>query len=69
MEEKVLKVRGMFGEHCKRAITDALMNVNGVSDVVVKEKEGTISFIYDSRKETLLAVKDAISDEGYDVIG
>jgi len=69
MENKVLKIRGMFGKHCERAITDALMHVKGVSNVVVKEKEGTISFVFDSKKETLLAVKDAISDEGYDVIG
>ena len=67
MEEKVLKIRGMFGEHCGRAITDALSQIPSVSDV--KVKNGTVSFVYDSKPATLLAVKDAITDEGYDVIG
>ncbi|MCL2809957.1 MAG: cation transporter [Treponema sp.] len=67
MEEKELKIRGMFGEHCERAITDALSQISGVSEL--KVKNGTISFVYDKNPATLLAVKDAITDEGYDVIG
>jgi hypothetical protein len=32
-------------------------------------KDGTISFCYDSNTVSLITIKDAITDEGYDVIG
>jgi copper chaperone len=69
MEEKTLKIRGMFGEHCERAIIDSLSHIAGVAEVNVNMKNGTISFVYDSNAATLMAIKDTITDEGYDVIG
>jgi len=69
MGVKTFKVRGMFGEHCERAIIDALSHIDDVADVDVNMKEGTITFSYSDDSNTLLKVKDAITDEGYDVIG
>jgi copper chaperone CopZ len=69
MEEKVFKIRGMFGEHCERAIIDALSHFDGVTDIDVNMKNGTISFSYDPALVTLITIKDAITDEGYDLIG
>ena len=66
---KTLRIRGMFGEHCERAISDALSQMQSVTNVCVSEREGTISFIYDPNVASLMAIKDAITDEGYDVIG
>jgi len=68
MGEKTLKVRGIFGEHCERAIKDSISHIPGVANVKVKAREGIVSFYY-MDDAALLAVKDAISDAGYDVIG
>jgi len=68
MGDITLKIRGMFGEHCERAIKDSISHIPGVANVKVKQREGTISFYY-MDDAALLAVKDAISDAGYDVIG
>jgi copper chaperone CopZ len=69
MEQVILKIRGMFGEHCERAITDSLSHIESVTDVVIKERAGTISFCHDPKIAPLIKIKDAITDEGYDVIG
>jgi len=69
MGVKTLKVRGMFGEHCERAIIDSLSHIKDVTDIDVNMREGTITFAFNNDNETLLKIKDAITDEGYDVIG
>ena len=69
MENKTLKVRGMFGEHCERAIIDAFNHIGGISNISVNLKYGTISFSHDPKLAPLEVIKDAITDEGYDVIG
>jgi len=69
MENKTLKVRGMFGEHCERAIIDAFNRIGGISNIIVSLKHGTISFSYDPDIAAMEAIKDAITDEGYDVLG
>ncbi|MCL2180162.1 MAG: cation transporter [Treponema sp.] len=69
MDEIILKTRGMFCEHCKRAVTDSLENLGGVEDIEIDLKEGTISLKYAPNITTLQEIKDAVTDEGYDVIG
>jgi copper chaperone CopZ len=69
MENKTLRVKGMFGEHCERAIIDSLSHITGVSNVIVRMREGTISFSYDPKVVSLMSIKDLITDEGYDVVG
>jgi len=69
MEDKTLKIRGMFGEHCERAIIDSLSRFSSVKNVFIRTKEGTISFSHDPHTDSLMKIKDAITDEGYDVIG
>ena len=69
MGMKTLKIRGMRGAHCERAVYDSLSHIAGVTNVSVSEKKGIITFRYDSEHATLMAIKDAITDEGYDVIG
>ena len=69
VHHKTLKVRGMFGEHCERAIIDAFEHIGGITNISVNLKNGTISFSHAPEITPLLTIKDAITHEGYDVIG
>jgi len=69
MENKTLKVRGMFCEHCVKAVSDALAHITGVKDISVSLKAGTVSFSHDPKLAPLEVIINAIIDEGYDVIG
>ena len=69
MEKQTLKVTGMSCEHCVKAVNNALSAFNGVSDIVVNLKEGTVSFSRDPELAPLEAVKTAITDEGYEIGG
>jgi len=57
----------MSCEHCVRAVTNALGGMVGVTGVVVSLKDKTASFSYDPAQTPLEAIKNAITDEGYEV--
>lgn len=65
--ETVLKVEGMSCDHCKTAVTNGLKEIQGVTEVEVnlKEKEVTIQHNETVKVE---AIKEAIEEQGYDVI-
>ncbi len=56
------KVPGMMCMHCVKSITDALNELDGVTDVAVDLANKTVSFNGDGEK-----VKTAIEDLGFDV--
>lgn len=68
METKVLNVNGMSCEHCVRAVKGAVGALDGVDrvDVDLKGKKVTVEFA--PEKVTAASIKDAIEDQGYDVI-
>jgi len=66
MEEKILKVNGMSCEHCVKAVNSALGAISGVTDIVVSLKEGTVSFKYDPALASIEAIKETITDEGFE---
>ena len=68
MEKKVLNVTGMNCEHCVKAVTRALNALNGLTDVLVNLKAGSVSFSYDSSLVSLTAVKAAIAGEGFEAV-
>ncbi len=60
-----LKVSGMTCEHCERAVTNALADVEGVEKVVAVNRENDEAIIEGTADtEALLA---AVREEGYDV--
>ena len=68
MENVTLKVKGMSCEHCAKAVKDALAGT-GVRDASVCLETGTVSFSHDPNLAPLGVITDAITDEGYGVIG
>ena len=69
MESVTLKVKGMSCEHCVRAVNDALAGIPGVEDISIDLKYGAVSFSHNPGLAPLGVIRDAIIDEGYDVIG
>ena len=68
MEKKVLNVEGMSCSHCVNAVTKALTALDGVSAVDVSLENKTVAVDYDADKVSLDAIREAIEEEGYDVI-
>ncbi|MBK5246888.1 MAG: copper chaperone CopZ [Peptostreptococcaceae bacterium] len=68
MEKVIINVEGMSCSHCVNAVTTAVGNLDGVSEVQVNLEAKTASVDYDSDKITLKAIKAAIEEEGYDVV-
>lgn len=62
-----LNVQGMSCEHCKKAVTNALKELEGVKNVDVHLQEGTVDVDYDETKVTVEKMKEAIEEQGYDV--
>jgi copper chaperone len=67
MEKTQLKVSGMTCGHCEKAVKTALLEVNGVKDVLVSLKTGQVDVEFDTSKATLEQLKEAVEDQGYDV--
>lgn len=63
-----LQVKGMSCEHCVHAIETALNELNGVKTVHVDLKTDKVSVTYDESAVSLEKVKEAIDDQGYDVV-
>ncbi len=51
---------------CKKNITTALNNIDGVSKVVVDMKKKTAAVTFDDSKTNLEAIENAITSAGYD---
>jgi copper chaperone len=66
--EKTLNVQGMSCGHCKMSVENALNNLNGVSEAVVKLEAGKVDVSFDESKVNVEAMKDAIEEQGYDVV-
>ncbi|MED1421349.1 MULTISPECIES: copper chaperone CopZ [Bacillus] len=62
-----LNVEGMTCGHCKMAVTNALKELEGVKNVDVHLKEGTVDVVFDETKVSVEKMKEAIEDQGYDV--
>ncbi|AVQ99791.1 copper chaperone CopZ [Oceanobacillus sp. M65] len=66
--EKTLNVQGMSCGHCKMSVENALNNLNGVSEAIVKLEAGKVDVSFDESKVNVEAMKDAIEEQGYDVV-
>lgn len=68
METTVINVEGMSCEHCVRAITTAVGDLDGVDEVAVDLAKMTATVTYDIEKVSLGKIIDEIEDQGYDVL-
>ena len=66
MESVTLKVSGMSCGHCVKAVEGAVKEVGGAGKVDLANKSVTVEF--DDSKVNLKAIKEAIEDQGYDVV-
>ncbi len=62
-----LKVAGMSCAHCVKAVTDALMKLDGVRKVDIQLEKGLVEVDYDPGTVTLAQLTTAIENQGYDV--
>ena len=67
MEKLTLDVQGMSCNHCVQAVTKALNEI-GVRDVKVDLESGKVDVQFDPAKVTVDQMKEAIEDQGYDVL-
>ena len=67
-EVKTFKVNGMSCEHCVKAVKGAAGRLDGVDSVSVDLKGKKVTVEFDPEKVTAAQMKDAIEDQGYDVV-
>ncbi|HAR4636189.1 TPA: copper chaperone CopZ [Staphylococcus aureus] len=68
MSQEILNVEGMSCGHCKSVVESALNNIDGVTSADVNLENGQVSVQYDDSKVAVSQMKDAIEDQGYDVV-
>ena len=68
MVKKTLNVQGMTCGHCKMAVEGALKKLDGVSNAEVNLETAHVEVTYDESKVTVEAMKEAIEDQGYEVV-
>lgn len=66
--EKVIGVNGMTCANCKKAIEEALGNLEGVSSVSVDLEESNVTVNYDENVVELGDIRLEIENQGYDVV-
>lgn len=67
-EIKTLNVEGMSCSHCENAVKKSVGALDGVDNVTVDLKGKQVTVDFDSSKVTVEAIKEAIEDQGYDVV-
>lgn len=66
MSNVTLNVKGMSCGHCVKAVEGALESVGAKGNVDLAA--GKVSIEYDEQKVTVDQLKQAIEDQGYDVV-
>lgn len=66
MTNVTLQVEGMSCDHCVKAVEGAVKEVGATGKVDLQAK--TVDVSYDESKLGLDAIKEAIEDQGYEVV-
>ncbi|MBN6188795.1 heavy-metal-associated domain-containing protein [Aneurinibacillus sp. BA2021] len=66
MQNVTLKVEGMSCGHCVKSVEGALKDVGASGTVNLEAK--TVQVEFDENKVSLEAIKEAIEEQGYDVV-
>jgi copper chaperone len=69
MAQTIINVEGMSCEHCVKAVTEATGALPGVENVSVDLTGGKVALEYDPVQSTIEEIKNAIEDQGFDVVG
>ena len=64
MSSRTYAVAGMTCDHCAAAVASEVTKIEGISDVVVDLKQGTLTFAGDIPRE---AVAEAVEEAGYEL--
>ena len=67
MSNVTLKVEGMSCGHCVSAVEKAVKGIGATGTVDFTNK--TVAVQYDEASVSVEAIKEAIEDQGYDVVG
>ncbi|MBC9874484.1 copper chaperone CopZ [Macrococcoides goetzii] len=65
--ETILKVEGMTCGHCKEAVEGAVNKLDGVKSAAVDLEAANVTVDHEE-SVTVDAMKEAIEDQGYDVV-
>lgn len=68
MAQIQLNVKGMSCDHCKMAVTNALEELDGVKSVEVSVEKGKADIEYDDSKVSIEQMKEAVEEQGYEVV-
>jgi copper chaperone len=66
MQNVTLQVEGMSCGHCVKSVEGAVRNLG--AEATVDLSGGKVSVAYDESKVQLAAIKEAIEDQGYDIV-
>ncbi|MFP7255281.1 copper chaperone CopZ [Terribacillus goriensis] len=66
--EMTLQVNGMTCGHCEKAVKGALGELEGIQGVDVDLASGKVDVVYDDTLVTKDDMKEAIEEQGYDVV-
>lgn len=66
MTKTILQVEGMSCQHCVNSIEGALKEIGAIGKVDLTNNRVEVS--YDENQITIGAVKEAIEEQGYDVV-
>jgi len=64
--QTTIKVTGMTCKNCERAVKEALLEVSGVTKVVVSLDDGNVTIDH-SDDVDVATLKEVVEDQGYDV--
>lgn len=66
MEKATLNVQGMSCNHCVNSVEGAVKNLGASAQVNLAEN--TVSVEFDESRVSLQAIKEAIEEQGYEVV-
>ena len=68
MSTIVLNVEGMSCGHCVKSVEGALSKLAGISSAQVSLENKNVTVMYDEAAVTVDVMKEAIEEQGYDVV-
>jgi copper ion binding protein len=68
MAKATLRIGGMSCDHCVKAVTDTLIETNGVSKTKVNLKKGEAKVNFDDSVVSLKQLGQAVADAGYEFV-
>ncbi|SDQ27626.1 copper chaperone [Virgibacillus subterraneus] len=63
-----LEVKGMTCGHCESSVKGALEELDGITGVEVNLGSGKVDVTYDDAKASVADMREAIEDQGYDIV-